>query len=623
MIAKRVSASGRREFLVSAGSGVLAAAATSWQGLAGQAGSASPSLRWRRGTASRLFDQVECEGRPLVRSGAAGLLNCECRHVCKGGQATAAVSTTSNPSGRTGPVCTTLTHRLHISGAGRGEDLLEGIITLHNESDQPQNVEVAFLTSAQPADDPADQHIYIPVSAAGLNRDPRLAALGSKRFVTDGNQHVGRKDFQCHYLEPMASHPTQTETAALLLAPVVDIFHVESAWRVALFTPSEQPMRFATTTAEDRHPVWRVGRHVTVPAGKTVEQRCWLYVHQGDASVAWKAFQRFAHHEPFEPVEWLQKFKVHYYDFLSSAYGKNGRRGDGYEADLQHFRAFHVGLATQHGYYPVLGDYLHPDRKTWKAMSGDKQGPAEMSLEKMRARIKATRAAGARAAVYIHSTLLDDAAPLFDEFRDSVLVDPAGKMVPFPWQGPDTIGKNWRASIASPQWRGHLLEQTRWIMELLDPDAIVVDETFAGIGYDHHPDRAGPMAVYAIDLYRKMRQIVKSSGRDRVLMTSDCSMTGFALWADGECGDHAYPTLLGNPLYRQEPVRYLAALGERAWRPCSWHFRHMWDLQMQLARQVGAGVGVSNGWIEYTGLAGLTNQQRRGLIADIESLPNV
>ena len=192
------------------------------------------------------------------------------------------------------------------------------------------------------------------------------------------------------------------------------------------------------------------------------------------------------------PVDWTREFKVHYYDFLSSAQGKDGRRGDGYEADLPFFREFRVGMATQHGYYPHLGDYIHPDRKSWQAMRGDKQGPAEMSLEKMKARIRATRQAGAKAAIYLHPVLFDDAGPLFQEMRDCVLVDEKGAMVRYPWQGPDTQGKNWRASLASARWREHLLQQAQWIMEILSPDAIVVDETFAGLGYDHHPDRAGP-----------------------------------------------------------------------------------------------------------------------------------
>ena len=97
-------------------------------------------------------------------------------------------------------------------------------------------------------------------------------------------------------------------------------------------------------------------------------------------------------------------------------------------------------------------------------------------------------------------------------------------------------------------------------------------------------------------------------------------MTGFSMWADGESGDHAYPGSLGNPLYRQEPVRYQAALGDKPWRPCAWHFRGMWDLQMQLARQVGAGVGVSNGWFEFTGLSKLPAQEYHRLITDIEQL---
>jgi len=104
------------------------------------------------------------------------------------------------------------------------------------------------------------------------------------------------------------------------------------------------------------------------------------------------------------------------------------------------------------------------------------------------------------------------------------------------------------------------------------------------------------------------------------VFTSDCSMSGFILWADGECGDHAYSSLLGHPLYTQEPVRYLAALGDKPWRPCAWHFQQMWGAQMKLARQVGAGVGVANGWIEYTGLVRLPAPVRAKMLTDIATL---
>jgi hypothetical protein len=43
---------------------------------------------------------------------------------------------------------------------------------------------------------------------------------------------------------------------------------------------------------------------------------------------------------------------------------------------------------------------------------------------------------------------------------------------------------------------------------------------------------------------------------------------------------------------------------------------------MELARAVGAGVGVSNGWLEYTGLARLPDSVRQRMIQDIESLMN-
>ena len=157
-------------------------------------------------------------------------------------------------------------------------------------------------------------------------------------------------------------------------------------------------------------------------------------------------------------------------------------------------------------------------------------------------------------------------------------------------------------------------------MEVLQPDAICMDETFSGVGYDESPDRRGPISPHAIPFFKEMHALVRSFGEEKAFFTSDCSMAGFSLWADGEVGDHAYPGLLGNPWYRQEPVRYLSALGDKPWRPCAWHFRHMWKHQMALARQVGAGVGVSNGWMEYTGLHGLPKHDRKQIISDIESL---
>ena len=38
---------------------------------------------------------------------------------------------------------------------------------------------------------------------------------------------------------------------------------------------------------------------------------------------------------------------------------------------------------------------------------------------------------------------------------------------------------------------------------------------------------------------------------------------------------------------------------------------------------VGAGVGVSNGWLEYTGLARLPDNVRQQMIRDIESLKEI
>ena len=412
-------------------------------------------IAWRRDAKTGLFTAVSADGRSLVAPNGPGLLDASCGLAGEPRPAThVAASAGQAAASDRNPLRLAVRHRLCDSGAGYGEDVLEATLTVRNVSDRPQRIEIQFASSARPAPDLAAQHTYVPLSAAGLFGDGRFAALGVKNFLKDCNQLAGTADFTAHYLEPMASSPAERETRELLLAPVLDVFDPQRPWRVALFTPSDQPMRFSMGGG-----ILRAGREVTVAAGGEYAQRCWLMLHQGDASLAWKAFHCFGHREEFAVPGWAHDFKVHYYDFLSSAQGEKGLRGNGYESDLPRFREFRVGLATQHGYYPAIGDYLHPDRKAWQAMRGDKQGPAEMSLEKMRARIHATRVAGAKAAVYLHAALLDDATTCFARLRDCVQVDANGHLMNFGWTGPDTAGKTWRASLAAPEWREHLLQQ--------------------------------------------------------------------------------------------------------------------------------------------------------------------
>jgi hypothetical protein len=45
----------------------------------------------------------------------------------------------------------------------------------------------------------------------------------------------------------------------------VDVFDTRRSWRVSLFTPSDQPMRFSS-----RQGAWRAGRHVRIGAGGTL-----------------------------------------------------------------------------------------------------------------------------------------------------------------------------------------------------------------------------------------------------------------------------------------------------------------------------------------------------------------
>ena len=605
----------RRNFIGLSGAGLLAGTIPvplvgAWK---------NDNIRWERITEQMLFSQVKCSGKNLVTLDGLGVLNASCTILDKGNRVERLNLFPGQHSVQKGALKAELEHKLFTSGLTGREDLLRAALHLFNGGRSELELDIRFTTGARPAGESGKQGIYLPISSRGLARDKRMAELGSLQFYQDCELYPGEEEFSCHYLEPMASYPEERMTKALLLAPVVDMFKGGNPWRVALFTPSEQPYRFRMLR-DLGEAGWEAGRKLRLAPGEELELQCFLLIHDGLSDRAWDVFHRSAHVDEFQPPDWLREVRVHYYDFLSAAGGKNARRGDGYDADLPYFREFHVGLATQHGYYPYIGDFIDPDRHTWQAMATDPAGAASMSLALMKERINATKARGAHAAVYMHTVLFDDASPLFEGMRDSVLVGADGERKNFTWKGPDTVGQNWWMSFASKDWTDHLLEQAGYIMEILDPDAIVFDETFVCLGYEHHPDRSGPLSVHSIPFWKEMRRLIHSFGSDKALITSDCAGTNMVMWADGDGGDHSYEKTLGNPLYRKEPIRYKAALGDKPWVPCSWHFLKMWEPQMDLARKLGTAVGVSNGWIEYNGLHGLDEETAIRLKKDIQSL---
>lgn len=601
----------RREFLSASGAVLYATAAGSYRVFAD---ATNTGIRWRRRD-SNLFEAATVDGRPLIDPDErVGLFDGFCRTVENGKLGQEVPLNCSRPEGKSGPVTISLSHRLQSSNGNGQEDLLEATLTLRSRVDQPCEVFCGFLTAARPCQSAGDRQVYVPLSASGL-RDPE----DDKRHrLKDCHQTVGSEGFLCHYLEPQASDPRQSTTRAALLAPVVDIFADSGPCHVALFTSSMEPVLFQALQGPSSK-AWRIGRRVRLDPGQTHVFKAWLLLHQGDATEAWKAFHRFGHREDFPAIEWPRKVRVHYFDFLSAATA-DGPRGGGYDLDLTHFGEFHVGMATQHGYYLSYGDFVHPDRKQWKAMPTDPAGPVTMSIEKIRARVEATRRAGAHPAIYMHYTILDEGSPLFESMRDSILVDANGNPTPFGWEGPDVIKKTWRMSPTSPQWRNHLVQQARWIMELFNPDAIVLDETFTALGYDHHKEHGGPLSAGGIELMRRLRETVRSFGPDKALFASDCSMGSLCLWGDGEAGDHCYDRLLGHELYRKPPIRYMAALGEKAWLPCAWLYKSLWPAQVDLAHKVGAAVGVTNGWGDGFGLARLPEDARRQMLQDIQTL---
>ncbi|MBN1126017.1 MAG: hypothetical protein JXA82_13500 [Sedimentisphaerales bacterium] len=566
-------------------------------------------IRWGLQEASNLYKHVTCNGVSLIYGEGVGILDGFCGLLGDGKPGPDTLLTADKPKGNCGPVKLSLSHRLDRSKGNRNEDLLEATLELVNTSGQICEVVSGFLSGVRPCRRADEQHIYLPTTARGMT---------GNEAKYNCHQTIGPEGYLTHYLEPQASDPRGLPARPQLLVPVVDIFANNGPCRIAFFTSSMEPVFFQALEGPSST-AWRIGRWMRLNPGQSLKMKAYLLLHSGQADTAWTVFHQFGHQEDFSPVEWTRSFRVHYYDFLS-AVQTDGPRGGGYDADLKLFNEFHVGMATQHGYYLSYGDFVHPDRKEWPAMPNDSKGPVTMSLEKMKARIEATRRAGVHPMIYLHYTILDEGSPLFEKLKDSIQVDAAGNPISFGWIGPDVIKKTWKMSVASLAWRNHLVQQAQWIMELLDPDGIVLDETFTAWGYDYHPDRIGPLSPGGIELMRRLRATVRSFGSNKALFASDCSMGNFCLWGDGEGGDHCYDRLLGNSLYRQQPVRYMAALGNKAWQPCAWLFKSLWPAQVDLARKVGAGVGVTNGWGDNLGLARLSENVKRQMIGDIKSL---
>lgn len=566
------------------------------------------NLRWG---GDSLFQQARFAATPVATIGTKGLLSARvgiagrdevCEVGCRSGD------------GSSESLSVQLRHELN-----EPKGLLTGIFQVSNTSDEEVTVDLEFLSSARCSPAASLQEVHLPLTINGSFVHPALEGLGNEQLV-ECRRHVGPMDcFAAHYLEPLATEEEAYETKAQLFIPLLTLLEQGNPLCVSLFASPERPWRVAHHGEHRGESYWSLRTRLKIPAGGSVTESAFLLLHEGGPAVAWNAFHEFAHADPHPPIDWLSSVKVHYYDFLS-AKSPDGPRGGGYLSDAEHFREFQVGLATQHGYYPFWGDYIHPDRSEWMAMPGDVRGAVPMSFDAMRERISLTRRQGARAAVYIHLAGFDEASPLWGALRDSCRIRRDGTQTPFPWNGPDIRTKAHFLSIADPAWRDHLLQQAHWIFEILNPDAIVVDETFAGMGYDFHPSRAGIVSGAMIDFMKKLRAVARSFGPDKAILTSDCGLASFCLWADGEGGDHAYPGILGHPEYRSGPVRFRAALGNKPWVPCAWLWRSQWENQLDLARKTGAGVGVANGHYDHSGLAHLSPDSRASYLHDIAEL---
>ena len=283
-------------------------------------------------------------------------------------------------------------------------------------------------------------------------------------------------------------------------------------------------MRFRSDIGTDGKRVWQAGRIVTVGPRQSVELSCWLLVHQNDASAAWQAFHCHAHHEPFAADRMGTRFQsaLLRLPFLGSreerASRRRLRRGPAALSRLPRGAGDATRLLPHHW----ATTSIRIARPGWRCKA-TKQGPCRCRSRRCKTdqgdagdgrksgglhapdtagrRVRAFPALGERAEIWPERTTDAD-------FLGTVPMSKAH------------VGG---CRSRHPQWREHLLQQARWIMDILQPDAICMDETFAGIGYDESPDRAGPLSPHAIRFFQEMRALVRSFGEDKAFFTSDCS----------------------------------------------------------------------------------------------------
>ena len=159
-------------------------------------------IRWTR--KGGLFSAVSCDGRPMART--SELIDASVRLAAEP-SARATRLSVSQPAAQDGPFRAELRHELLDSGSGMGEDVLEATLTVQRHNQPPaERIDAEFITSVQPSARVDEQHVYVALSAAGLDGDPRYAELGLSDFFKDDDLSPGAAEIQCNYLEPMASY---------------------------------------------------------------------------------------------------------------------------------------------------------------------------------------------------------------------------------------------------------------------------------------------------------------------------------------------------------------------------------------------------------------------------------
>jgi F5/8 type C domain len=413
----------------------------------------------------------------------------------------------------------------------------------------------------------------------------------------------------------ITSNPTMR-----LSLPVIQV-DARDLWRAAVCTDCRFDSVFTLESAHGKIQgsirYRYAGSKVPVKVSETRSFGLWLAPPPSQSEPFGKsidAFFRLMLPDVAPGPQWLHQIAMVDYDYLS-------KHGQGWERDVDALARMlkpeersRVALCF-HGWYDAIGTYCYDDangkmKQEWVAMERTRK--VRLTQDQVHQRLRVARSKGFRVLMYFADGMSQDSAtagykPEWDwvDARDDRKNG---------WEGPDTWGRTYARNPAHP-------DVIRWYSRYLDAllktygpdvDGFVWAETMLfGPGDIAVQPEPSYSARAMMDLVKRLRQQVKQTDREKVLLTSDVddearggetALVADGTWQDGGC----QPELWSYGLF----PNWQNTLWSCNWWPISHIAWTRWGVD-----NFGAPVSISDGWRDDRGPAEWNQAEQQGFLS--------